>query len=295
MGASREADVVVVGAGFAGLAAARAVVAAGSEAVVLEARDRVGGRVVNAEIGDGKVVEMGGQWVGPTQERIAALAARPRRRDLPHPQRRRQPPPRRRPAASLLGDDPAPQPAGAARRPPGDAAAEQARSADRPRSALGIARRRRARRDQRRRLDRADDAKRHGAPAHTRRRTDDLGRRAGGALAASPRLLSALGGQLRAAHRRRGRGPAGSVRGRLAARRDPRRRGARRPRRPRRARAPDRARPRWRHRGGRRAAAASAAGDRRDTAAAGRQGSSSSRASLPPAASSRSECPRAGW
>jgi monoamine oxidase len=70
-----ETDVVVVGAGFAGLAAGRAVVAAGSEAIVLEARDRVGGRVVNEDIGDGKVVEMGGQWVGPTQDRIAALAA----------------------------------------------------------------------------------------------------------------------------------------------------------------------------------------------------------------------------
>ena len=69
-----EADVVVVGAGFAGLAAARAVVDAGREVVVLEARDRVGGRVVNAEIGDGKVVEMGGQWIGPGQDRIAAMA-----------------------------------------------------------------------------------------------------------------------------------------------------------------------------------------------------------------------------
>jgi monoamine oxidase len=69
-----EADVVVVGAGLAGLAAARALSAAGAEPLVLEARDRVGGRVVNAEIGDGKVVEMGGQWIGPTQERIAAIA-----------------------------------------------------------------------------------------------------------------------------------------------------------------------------------------------------------------------------
>src|SRR5687767_10629624 len=60
---SMEADVVVVGAGFAGLAAARALVAAGRDVVVVEARDRVGGRVVNAEIGDGKVVEMGGQWI----------------------------------------------------------------------------------------------------------------------------------------------------------------------------------------------------------------------------------------
>jgi monoamine oxidase len=75
MAPDRETDVVVVGAGFAGLAAARALVAAGSDAIVLEARDRVGGRVVNADIGDGKVVEMGGQWVGPTQDRIAALAA----------------------------------------------------------------------------------------------------------------------------------------------------------------------------------------------------------------------------
>ena len=71
----READVVVVGAGFAGLAAGRALVAAGAEPVVLEARDRVGGRVLNEAIGDGEVVEMGGQWIGPTQDRIAALAS----------------------------------------------------------------------------------------------------------------------------------------------------------------------------------------------------------------------------
>jgi monoamine oxidase len=71
----RAADAVVVGAGFAGLAAARALAAGGAEVIVLEARDRVGGRTLNAEIGDGKVVEMGGQWVGPTQDRIAALAA----------------------------------------------------------------------------------------------------------------------------------------------------------------------------------------------------------------------------
>ena len=69
----READVIVVGAGFAGLAAARMLAAAGAEVVVVEARARIGGRVVNAEL-DGEVVEMGGQWIGPTQERIAALA-----------------------------------------------------------------------------------------------------------------------------------------------------------------------------------------------------------------------------
>jgi monoamine oxidase len=67
-------DVVIVGAGLAGLVAARDVLAAGRSAVVLEARDRVGGRLLNEEIGDGKVVEVGGQWIGPTQHRMAALA-----------------------------------------------------------------------------------------------------------------------------------------------------------------------------------------------------------------------------
>lgn len=75
MAESTEADVAVVGAGLAGLAAARGILAAGARPVVLEARDRVGGRLLNEEIGDGKVVEVGGQWIGPTQHRIAALAA----------------------------------------------------------------------------------------------------------------------------------------------------------------------------------------------------------------------------
>jgi monoamine oxidase len=70
-----EADVAIVGAGLAGLVAARRIVAAGARPLVLEARGRVGGRVLNEEIGDGKVVEVGGQWIGPSQDRIAALAA----------------------------------------------------------------------------------------------------------------------------------------------------------------------------------------------------------------------------
>lgn len=74
MAEQRQADVAVIGAGFAGLVAARALLAEGTEPIVLEARDRVGGRVVNEPIGGGKVVEMGGQWVGPGQDRIAALA-----------------------------------------------------------------------------------------------------------------------------------------------------------------------------------------------------------------------------
>jgi monoamine oxidase len=69
------ADVIVVGAGLAGLTAARALAGAGQQVIVLEARDRVGGRIVSHPIGDGKIIEMGGQWAGPTQDRILALAA----------------------------------------------------------------------------------------------------------------------------------------------------------------------------------------------------------------------------
>ncbi|CAA9477493.1 MAG: Amine oxidase [flavin-containing] A [uncultured Solirubrobacteraceae bacterium] len=72
-----DVDLVVVGAGLAGLAAARHAVAQGSSVVVLEARDRVGGRTLNEEVGPahpGKVVEVGGQWVGPTQHRLVELA-----------------------------------------------------------------------------------------------------------------------------------------------------------------------------------------------------------------------------
>ena len=71
---SVEADVAVIGGGIAGLVAARNLARAGASAVVLEARDRVGGRTLNADLGEGKVVEIGGQWVGPTQDRLAALA-----------------------------------------------------------------------------------------------------------------------------------------------------------------------------------------------------------------------------
>jgi monoamine oxidase len=67
-------DVVVVGAGLAGLTCARRLVEAGRDVVVLEARDRVGGRTLNHDLGDGQVVETGGQFVGPTQDKVLALA-----------------------------------------------------------------------------------------------------------------------------------------------------------------------------------------------------------------------------
>ncbi|OZD46155.1 monoamine oxidase [Rhodococcus sp. 06-1477-1B] len=68
-------DVVVVGAGLAGLTAARELTAVGLTVQVLEARDRVGGRTVNHTIGEDAVVETGGQFVGPTQDHILRLAA----------------------------------------------------------------------------------------------------------------------------------------------------------------------------------------------------------------------------
>ena len=74
MAEAREVDVAIVGAGLAGLVAARDLGAAGASTVVLEARDRVGGRLLNEPIGDRAIVEVGGQWIGPTQDRIAALA-----------------------------------------------------------------------------------------------------------------------------------------------------------------------------------------------------------------------------
>ncbi|MEO9223906.1 MAG: flavin monoamine oxidase family protein [Acidimicrobiales bacterium] len=71
---AEEADVVVVGGGLAGLTAATRLADAGSKVVLFEARERVGGRTLNHDLGDHKVVEVGGQWVGPTQDHVLALA-----------------------------------------------------------------------------------------------------------------------------------------------------------------------------------------------------------------------------
>ena len=71
---AQSADVVVVGAGLAGLTAARQVVAGGRSAIVLEARDRVGGRVLSHTLQSGSYSELGGMFTGPTQDDIQALA-----------------------------------------------------------------------------------------------------------------------------------------------------------------------------------------------------------------------------
>ena len=66
-----ETEIAVVGAGIAGLTAASTLAREGLDIVVLEARDRVGGRVWNTEIG-GEANELGGQWVAPYQSAVHA-------------------------------------------------------------------------------------------------------------------------------------------------------------------------------------------------------------------------------
>jgi monoamine oxidase len=70
------ADVVVLGAGFAGLAAALDLYDAGVSVVVLEARERVGGRVLSVELGNGELAELGAEWIMPDDDVLGSTIDR---------------------------------------------------------------------------------------------------------------------------------------------------------------------------------------------------------------------------
>src|SRR4051795_10677368 len=72
-GVTARHDVLVPGAGLAGRSAARALAAGGADVLVLEARDRVGGRVEQIELPDGRRVQLGGELTGPFQSAYLGL------------------------------------------------------------------------------------------------------------------------------------------------------------------------------------------------------------------------------
>ena len=70
---AEEVDVVIIGAGFAGLAAARQLARTGLDVLVLEGRDRVGGRSWTQATA-GIPLDLGATFVGPGQDAVLELA-----------------------------------------------------------------------------------------------------------------------------------------------------------------------------------------------------------------------------
>ena len=66
-------QVIIIGGGFSGIAAAQKLHRSGISFQVLEARDRLGGRVYTKNLGDDLYLDFGGQWIGPTQDRMYEL------------------------------------------------------------------------------------------------------------------------------------------------------------------------------------------------------------------------------
>ncbi len=69
----KKADVIVIGAGLSGLHAASLLKRNGKRVVLLEARDRVGGRSLNHQFANGDLVDVGGQWIGPGHDQMYEL------------------------------------------------------------------------------------------------------------------------------------------------------------------------------------------------------------------------------
>jgi len=68
-------ETLIIGAGYSGIAAARILHQKGKSFQILEARDRIGGRVFTQQFDDGFYLDFGGQWIGPTQTRMYELVA----------------------------------------------------------------------------------------------------------------------------------------------------------------------------------------------------------------------------
>jgi monoamine oxidase len=68
-----KCDVIVAGACLAGLSAARDLMKQGTDVIVLEARNRPGGRVEQTTRADGRIVQLGGEVVGPFQHAYVNL------------------------------------------------------------------------------------------------------------------------------------------------------------------------------------------------------------------------------
>ena len=78
-------DCIVVGGGISGLIAARNLYRSGYNVLLIEARDRIGGRMYGERLASGQWIDRGGQWVGPTQHRFLALLDEYDMRRFPSP------------------------------------------------------------------------------------------------------------------------------------------------------------------------------------------------------------------
>jgi monoamine oxidase len=70
---SSSPQVLIIGGGFSGIAAAKKLAEAGISFLVLEARERLGGRVYTKSFSEDLYLDLGGQWIGPTQDRMYQL------------------------------------------------------------------------------------------------------------------------------------------------------------------------------------------------------------------------------